>query len=43
MLTSIYNCSQLPRTTYNVLDPTTPLTTNPRPFCAELYSPRWAG
>lgn len=41
MMLSIYNCSQLPRATYNVFEPATKLITNPKPYCAELFNPRW--
>jgi hypothetical protein len=40
MMLSTYNCSQLPRATYNVLEPATRLVTNPKPYCAELFNPR---
>lgn len=43
MMLSIYNCSQLPKATYNIYEPSTRLVTNARPFCAELFNPRWAG
>ncbi len=35
-----YNCSEITDPTYNVMDPTTNLTGNPDPYCAELYNPR---
>lgn len=41
MMLSIYNCSQLPRATYSVFEPATKLITNPKPYCAELFNPRW--
>lgn len=40
MMLSIYNCSQLPKATYNVYEPATQLITNARPYCAELFNPR---
>lgn len=42
MMLSIYNCSLLPKATYNVHEPATQLITNARPYCAELFNPRWA-
>lgn len=36
----LYNCADISSATFNVLDPATNLTTNQRPFCAELYNPR---
>lgn len=36
----IYNCSLLPKATYNVYELSTKLITNPAPFCAELFNPR---
>lgn len=37
---AIYNCSELPRPSFNVREPATRLVTNPEPFCAELFNPR---
>jgi hypothetical protein len=40
MMTSVYNCSQLPAATYNTREASTKLVTNPPPLCAELFNPR---
>ena len=40
MMLSIYNCSQLPKATYNVYELVTQLITNARPYCAKLFNPR---
>lgn len=35
-----YNCSQLAKPTYDLIEYPTNLTINPAPYCAELFNPR---
>jgi hypothetical protein len=40
---AVYDCDKLVsgRPTYNVLEPATGLTVNPKPYCAQLFNPRF--